>query len=62
MTQSTNCVTVYAEGPMRAQVGKFTLPGDGLCAGYDKALLGWQITCKRPATQVKGGFKCFQSY
>ena len=24
-----------AEGPMRAQVGKFTLSGDGLCVGYD---------------------------
>jgi arylsulfatase len=22
-------------GPMRAQVGKFTLAGDGLCVGYD---------------------------
>jgi arylsulfatase A-like enzyme len=27
--------TVVAEGPMRAQVGKFTLSGDGLCIGYD---------------------------
>jgi len=26
---------VVAEGPMRAQVGKFTLGGDGLCVGYD---------------------------
>jgi len=26
---------VVAEGPMRAQVGKFTLGGDGLCIGYD---------------------------
>jgi arylsulfatase len=24
-----------AKGPMRAQVGKFTLVGDGLCVGYD---------------------------
>ena len=24
-----------SEGPMRAQVGKFTLSGDGLCIGYD---------------------------
>nr|MBP7239016.1 hypothetical protein [Saprospiraceae bacterium] len=24
-----------ATGPMRAQVGKFTLVGDGLCVGYD---------------------------
>jgi arylsulfatase A-like enzyme len=28
---------VAAEGPMRAQVGKFTLAGDGLCIGYDSA-------------------------
>ena len=26
---------VVAEGPMRAQVGKFSLGGDGLCVGYD---------------------------
>ena len=26
---------VAAKGPMRAQVGKFTLSGDGLCVGYD---------------------------
>jgi arylsulfatase A-like enzyme len=26
---------VVAEGPMRAQVGKFTLSGDGLCVGRD---------------------------
>jgi len=26
---------VVAEGSMRAQVGKFTLSGDGLCIGYD---------------------------
>jgi arylsulfatase len=26
---------MVAEGPMRAQVGKFTLVGDGLCIGYD---------------------------
>jgi arylsulfatase len=26
---------VVAEGPMRAQVGKFTLSGDGLCVGWD---------------------------
>ena len=24
-----------ASGPMKAQVGKFTLVGDGLCVGYD---------------------------
>ena len=29
--------TVVAEGPMRAQIGKFTLCGDGLCIGYDSA-------------------------
>jgi len=28
---------VVAEGPMRAQVGKFTLAGDGLCVGKDSA-------------------------
>ena len=28
---------VVAEGPMRAQVGKFTLSGDGLCVGFDSA-------------------------
>ena len=28
---------VVASGPMRAQVGKFTLDGDGLCIGYDSA-------------------------
>jgi arylsulfatase len=26
---------VVAEGPMRAQVGKFSLGGDGLCVGFD---------------------------
>ena len=26
---------IVATGPMRAQVGKFTLSGDGLCVGYD---------------------------
>jgi arylsulfatase A-like enzyme len=26
---------VVAEGPMKAQIGKFTLAGDGLCVGYD---------------------------
>ena len=26
---------IAAKGPMRAQVGKFTLCGDGLCVGYD---------------------------
>jgi arylsulfatase len=28
-----------AEGPMRAQVGKFTLAGDGLCIGRDSGEL-----------------------
>ncbi len=28
---------VVAEGPMRAQIGPFTLCGDGLCVGYDSA-------------------------
>ena len=28
---------VVAQGPMRAQVGKFTLCGDGLCVGFDSA-------------------------
>ena len=28
---------VVAEGPMRTQVGKFTLCGDGLCVGFDSA-------------------------
>ena len=26
---------VLAEGPMKTQLGKFTLSGDGLCVGYD---------------------------
>ena len=26
---------VVAQGPMRAQAGKFTLCGDGLCVGFD---------------------------
>jgi arylsulfatase len=26
---------VVAEGPMKTQLGKFTLSGDGLCVGYD---------------------------
>ena len=28
---------VVAEGPMKAQIGPFTLCGDGLCVGYDSA-------------------------
>ena len=44
---------VVAEGPMRAQVGKFTLCGDGLCVGYDS---GDAVSerYKSPAT-FKGG-------
>ena len=39
--ESLGTATLYindsevASGPMRAQVGKFTLVGDGLCVGYD---------------------------
>ncbi|MFE6996707.1 sulfatase-like hydrolase/transferase [Microbacterium sp. NPDC057659] len=41
--ESVGTATLYvddqavASGPMRAQVGKFTLCGDGLCIGYDSA-------------------------
>ncbi|MBD3942999.1 sulfatase-like hydrolase/transferase [Microbacterium sp. NEAU-LLC] len=41
--ESVGTTTLYvddqavASGPMRAQVGKFTLCGDGLCIGYDSA-------------------------
>jgi arylsulfatase len=28
---------MVAQGPMRAQIGKFSLVGDGLCIGYDSA-------------------------
>jgi arylsulfatase len=28
---------VVAKGPMRTQLGKFTLAGDGLCIGFDSA-------------------------
>ena len=28
---------VVADGPMRTQIGKFTLSGDGLCVGFDSA-------------------------
>jgi hypothetical protein len=28
---------VVADGPMRAQIGPFTLCGDGLCVGFDSA-------------------------
>ena len=39
--ESLGTTTLYvddqavAKGPMRAQVGKFTLSGDGLCVGFD---------------------------
>ena len=39
--ESLGTTTLYvdgnavATGPMRAQIGKFTLSGDGLCVGYD---------------------------
>jgi arylsulfatase A-like enzyme len=41
--ESLGTITLYvndeavAKGPMRAQVGKFTLCGDGLCVGFDSA-------------------------
>jgi len=39
--ESMGTATLYindkqvAQGPMRSQIGKFTLVGDGLCVGYD---------------------------
>ncbi|WP_282846575.1 arylsulfatase [Microbacterium oxydans] len=42
-SESVGTATLYvddeavASGPMRAQVGKFTLCGDGLCVGWDSA-------------------------
>jgi arylsulfatase len=39
--ESLGTTTLYvdgkevAKGPMKAQIGKFTLSGDGLCVGYD---------------------------
>jgi arylsulfatase A-like enzyme len=44
---------IVATGPMRAQVGKFTLSGDGLCIGYDS---GDEVSdgYKTPGT-FKGG-------
>ncbi len=44
---------VVAEGPMRAQVGKFTLSGDGLCVGYDSGD-SVSVGYKSPGT-FKGG-------
>lgn len=41
--ESLGTTTLYvdgkavADGPMRAQIGKFTLAGDGLCVGFDSA-------------------------
>jgi hypothetical protein len=41
--ESLGTTTMYVDGkpvtsgPMRAQIGKFTLAGDGLCVGYDSA-------------------------
>lgn len=41
--ESLGTTTLYVDGeavdsgPMRAQIGKFTLSGDGLCVGYDSA-------------------------
>jgi arylsulfatase len=41
--ESLGTTTLYvdgkavANGPMRAQIGKFTLAGDGLCVGFDSA-------------------------
>jgi arylsulfatase len=41
--ESLDTTTLYIDdkpvgnGPMRAQVGKFTLAGDGLCVGFDSA-------------------------
>jgi arylsulfatase len=44
---------VVAEGPMRAQVGMFTLCGDGLCVGYDS---GDAVSQEyKPPGKFKGG-------
>jgi hypothetical protein len=50
---------VVAEGPMRAQVGKFTLCGDGLCVGYDS---GDAVSdgYKAPGTFTGGTIKIVQ--
>ena len=42
---------VVAEGPMRAQVGKFTLCGDGLCVGFDSADAVSQEYCRLQSVQ-----------
>jgi arylsulfatase len=44
---------VVAEGPMRTQIGKFTLAGDGLCVGRDRSDAVSQ-EYKSPA-EFKGG-------
>lgn len=45
---------VVAEGPMRAQIGKFTLCGDGLCIGFDSAdAVSEQYTNPFPFTNGK---------
>jgi arylsulfatase A-like enzyme len=44
---------VVAEGPMRAQVGKFTLCGDGLCIGYDSA----DAVAKEYTAETEGKFR-----
>ena len=39
---------VVAEGPMRAQAGKFTLCGDGLCVGRDSGdAVSHEYNCAR---------------
>jgi len=44
---------MVAEGPMRAQVGKFTLGGDGLCVGFDSED---PVTDKYPTiSEFRGG-------
>jgi hypothetical protein len=44
---------VVAEGPMRAQVGKFTLSGDGLWVGCDSGDAVSEL-CKSPG-RFRGG-------
>ena len=49
--------TVVAQGPMKAQVGKFTLCGDGLCVGYDSADAVSELYSKlpNPSNPFRGG-------
>jgi len=57
--ESLGTTTLYvdgkaaANGPMRAQIGKFTLSGDGLCVGYDS---GDNVSqqYKNPGTFTRG--------